>query len=64
MRRFKPYVDENGQMLSALCGRCNRENSCGYHLTPSEYFHQHPDHLTFVGSDVADLLEHRLRPPR
>ena len=45
MRRFKPYVDENGQMLSVLCGRCNRENSCGYHLTPSEYFHQHPDHL-------------------
>lgn len=44
MRRFKPYVDADGRVLAVTVGRCNRENSCGYHLTPSEYFHDHPEH--------------------
>jgi len=38
-RQFARYIDtETGQHLSEDCGRCNREDNCGYHLTPSEFF--------------------------
>jgi hypothetical protein len=37
--RFTYYLDtETGQPLSQTTGRCDREQSCGYHLTPKEYF--------------------------
>lgn len=35
---FARYVDERGCYVSERVGRCNREDKCGYHLTPSEYF--------------------------
>ncbi|ULB33913.1 DUF6371 domain-containing protein [Proteiniphilum propionicum] len=35
---FVRYVDERGNYISDNVGRCNREDKCGYHLTPSEYF--------------------------
>lgn len=39
-RTFKPYVDNaTGAALdAAACGRCNRQNSCGYHMAPARYF--------------------------
>lgn len=40
---FTLYVDENGKPLSPICGRCNHESRCGYHLTPGEYFKEHPE---------------------
>lgn len=43
-RDFVPYIDtETGEMLSETCGRCNHESSCGYHLTPAQYFQEHPE---------------------
>lgn len=42
MREFTLYVDENGNPIDESCGRCNREK-CGYHLSPSEFFKEHPD---------------------
>ena len=35
-RDFKPYIDmATGEPLDVnVCGRCNRENSCRYHLRP------------------------------
>ena len=43
-REFSPYIDaETGEILDETCGRCNRESHCGYHLTPSEFFRQHPE---------------------
>lgn len=36
-KTFKFYVDnETGKILNERCGRCNREFSCQYHLTPKE----------------------------
>lgn len=35
---FARYVDESGNYIDKDVGRCNRENKCGYHLTPKEYF--------------------------
>lgn len=34
---FARYIDENGDYLDESVGRCNRESSCNYHLTPKEY---------------------------
>lgn len=43
-REFVPYIDtETGEIIDETCGRCNRESNCGYHLTPSQYFQQHPE---------------------
>ena len=35
---FVRYVDERGNFIAENVGRCNREDKCGYHLTPSEFF--------------------------
>lgn len=35
---FARYIDERGNYIADNVGRCNREDKCGYHLTPAEYF--------------------------
>lgn len=56
-RTLTYYVDDTGEYTQrfhdANVGRCDRENSCTYHYTLSEYFKNHP----------ADLLR-RLAPIR
>ena len=42
-RCFTLYVDEDNEPIAANVGRCDHESSCGYHYTPREYFHDHPD---------------------
>lgn len=38
------YIDlATGNYLADHVGRCNRENKCGYHYTPSDYFRDNPD---------------------
>lgn len=41
---FVRYVDtqNNCNYVGDECGRCDHEQSCGYHLKPSEYLHDHP----------------------
>ena len=40
-RRLVRYVDTfTGDQVADEVGRCDREDSCGYHLRPSEYFDQ------------------------
>ena len=35
---FTYYVDDEGNPLSEICGRCDQESRCGYHYTPGDYF--------------------------
>jgi hypothetical protein len=38
-RQFKRYIDvKTDDFLDENVGRCNRENSCGYHYTPKQFF--------------------------
>ncbi len=41
-RCFTLYVDENGQALSPLVGKCDHEIKCGAHYTPKDFFREHP----------------------
>lgn len=41
---YKEYVDDYGKPvdpLNHLCGKCDSEKRCGYHVTPSEWQKQH-----------------------
>ena len=42
-RCFTLYVDPDGNPLHETVGRCDHESSCGYHRTPRQYFHDHPE---------------------
>lgn len=38
-RCFVKYVDAEGEIaFPGNVGKCDHENSCGYHYTPKEYF--------------------------
>ncbi len=38
-RKFSRYIDTmTGEYIAPTVGRCNRENKCGYHYTPKQYF--------------------------
>lgn len=42
-RTFKRYIDaETGDYLHEHIGRCNRENNCGYHYAPKQFFADNP----------------------
>ena len=41
-RCFVKYVDAEGEIaFPGNVGKCDHENSCGYHYTPKEYFNNH-----------------------
>ena len=43
-RCFVRYVDEEGKIeFPDYVGRCDHENSCGYHYTPKDFFMNNPD---------------------
>lgn len=43
-RVFTRYVfTDTGEPINEEVGRCNRENNCGYHFTPKQFFEQYPD---------------------
>lgn len=46
-RCFVRYIDEQGSIsFPGNVGKCDHENSCGYHYTPKEYFNDYPDVLS------------------
>lgn len=43
-KSFVPYIyNDTGEIIDPTCGRCDHEQSCGYHLTPAEFFKSNPD---------------------
>lgn len=42
-RCFTLYVNEDGESLNPVVGRCDHESACGYHYTPAQYFADHPE---------------------
>ena len=53
-KRFVRYINnENNQFLSDKVGRCDREQSCGYHYTPKHYFNDiKKDYTPFISSTI------------
>jgi hypothetical protein len=43
-KEFIRYIDnETGLYLADDVGRCNREDNCGYHCPPKQFFEEHPE---------------------
>lgn len=52
---FTRYIDEEGRIeFPSIVGKCDHENSCGYHYSPKDYFKDHP-----VSDDVNDWQAHK-----
>lgn len=42
-RSFTRYIDTEGKIeFPPYVGRCNHEQSCGYHFTPKDFFEKNP----------------------
>lgn len=60
-RSFKFYIDaNNAAVLDPTCGRCDHEQSCGYHLTPRDFFAANPDRKP-NGSSLRPLQADSIR---
>ena len=58
-KTFARYIDtETGQYVSDIVGRCNRENNCGYHYTPKQYFTDNPTFERSQRSRTVNTLKH------
>ena len=57
-RSLVRYVDLKNDCcyLSDEVGRCDHENSCGYHYRPRDYFRDHPDRRTAAPATPRDSL--------
>lgn len=57
-RCFSRYVDTESRItFPEYVGRCDREQKCGYHLTPKTYFEQNPEQC-----EQSQVYERRSRP--
>lgn len=61
-RKFVRYLDtETGEYLADEVGRCDREDSCGYHLKPKEHF-LHGGKRPTVRSKVSPMRKLKPEP--
>lgn len=64
-RTFSRYIDTEGRFdFPPHVGRCNREHKCGYHYTPKQFFHDHPDMKEELMDDAAILSPPLPTPPQ
>ncbi|KAA6324208.1 hypothetical protein EZS27_026436 [termite gut metagenome] len=55
-RTFVRYTDrENKTHFPEYVGRCNREDTCGYHYTPKQYFSEHPETKKSTGAWIQPV---------
>ena len=53
-RCFSRYIDTEKQIdFPEHVGRCDREQKCGFHFTPKEYFEQNPQQQTQAHKRIA-----------
>jgi hypothetical protein len=56
-KTFTRYIDlENYGQLAGHVGRCDREDKCGYHYTPRDYFAENPNSIRAPQTRVGDAL--------
>ena len=67
-RKFSPYIDfHTGKPIDEKhCGRCCRERSCAYHMTPSEWFKDNPPEKRewLPREQYVELMRQRRREAR
>ena len=66
--KFSPYIDivTNEPIAPKECGRCCREKSCAYHMTPKEWFKEHPTEKRewLPREQYVELMRQRRREAR
>ena len=64
-RSFARYIDTEGKIeFPPYVGRCNHEQSCGYHFTPKEFFEKNPDmNETFAKEGVVSYKMREMPKP-
>ena len=61
-KTFSLYIDtETGEHIHTIVGRCNRENNCGHHYTPMQYF---KDNNIPLNKPIAYKHRHVSHPPK
>lgn len=65
-RCFVRYIDEQGTVrFPSTVGKCDHEQSCGYHYTPREYFRDNPGTMSNDDRRIKQVLRQpvvRTRP--
>lgn len=65
-RCFVRYIDEQGTVrFPSTVGKCDHEQSCGYHYTPREYFRDNPEAMPNDDCRIKQVLRQpvvRTRP--
>lgn len=61
-KSFALYIDiETNEQVHSSCGRCNREDQCGYHLTPKQYFEQDRTKTTNTHACARDGFSYTIK---
>jgi hypothetical protein len=61
---FVRYIDsETGEYIDASVGKCNRENKCGYHLKPQQFFERNGKPFMPYGGYHGLLSSKRITNP-
>lgn len=62
-KTFKLYVNaQTGMPLAGYVGRCDRENSCGYHYKPGQYFAERGERAARPKKNVWSRRKNRPAP--
>lgn len=63
-KSFSLYVDsETGEPINEIVGRCNREDKCGYHYPPAQWFKDNPQTVDNNYSNGI-VLQKPISPPK
>ena len=62
---FVRYIDEQGTVrFPSTVGKCDHEQSCGYHYTPREYFRDNPETMSNDNRSIERIFRQAVIHPR